>query len=237
MSRSSGEQTRPGAGAQPGAPGPGDVPAGGRRSRRRKGAEPDKAPDKASLTPDQKRARRRRLVIEYVIIAAVAVLVAVLVQAYIVKPYRIPSESMETTLVPGDRVFVNRFIYHFKDVERANIVVFRAPGTGVVLIKRAIGLPGDKISLADGRVYINGRRISEPYVRRIAGQQVPTDPFANGRPWSLALPYRVPSGNYFMMGDNRIDSGDSRDFGPVPKSDVIGGAFFIYWPLNRIRIL
>jgi signal peptidase I len=222
--QSDGERT-PGVGAEPA---PSDD-----RSRRRQGAEPDKA----KLTLEQRRARRRRLVIEYVVIAAVAVLVAVLVQAYIVKPYRIPSESMETTLMPGDRVFVNRFIYHFKDITRGNIVVFKAPNTGIVLIKRAIGLPGDEISLKDGRVYINQRRIAEPYVRRIAGQQVPTDPFANGRPWSLALPYKVPPGNYFMMGDNRIDSGDSRDFGPVPKSDVIGDAFFIYWPLNRIRVL
>jgi signal peptidase I len=228
--QSKGEQT-PGAGTPPPAGDP--PPPAGRRSRQGRDAEPEKT----TLTPEERRARRRRLVIEYVVIAAVAVLVAVLVQAYIVKPYRIPSESMETTLTPGDRVFVNRFIYHFKDIARGNIVVFKAPNTGIVLIKRAIGLPGDEIALKDGRVYINGRRIGEPYVRRINGQQVPTDPFANGRPWSLALPYKVPPGHYFMMGDNRIDSGDSRDFGPVPKSDVIGDAFFIYWPLNRIRIL
>jgi signal peptidase I len=216
-----------------GAGAPQDTGGRGSRRARRKAAEVDKA----SLTPQQRSARRRRLIIEYVVIAAVAVLVAVLVQAYIVKPYRIPSESMETTLVPGDRVFVNRFIYHFKDVDRGDIAVFKAPTTGVVLIKRVIGLPGDEISLQDGKVYINGRRIAEPWVRRIGGEPVPTDPFANGLPWSLAEPYAVPEGSYFMMGDNRIDSGDSRDFGPVPKSDVIGNAFFIYWPLNRIRIL
>jgi signal peptidase I len=212
---------------------PGDAGGRGSRRERRKAEETDKA----SLTPAQRSARRRRLIIEYVVIAAVAVLVAVLVQAYIVKPYRIPSESMETTLIPGDRVFVNRFIYHFTDVDRGDIVVFKAPNTGVVLIKRAIGLPGDELSLEGGRVYVNGRRIAEPWVRRIGGQPVPTDPFANGLPWSLAEPYTVPEGSYFMMGDNRIDSGDSRDFGHVPKGDVIGEAFFIYWPLNRIRIL
>jgi signal peptidase I len=227
MSQQGGSQPAPDAGTPARAGDQGD-----RRSRRRRREQ-----EKASLTPEQRRARRRRLVIEYAVIAAVAVLVAVLVQAYIVKPYRIPSESMETTLVPGDRVFVNRFIYHFKDIERGSIVVFRAPASGVVLIKRAIGLPGDEISLKNDRVYINGRRINEPYVRRIAGEQVPTEPFANGRPWSLAQPFEVPSGSYFMMGDNRIDSGDSREFGPVPERDVIGEAFFIYWPLRRISIL
>jgi len=188
-------------------------------------------------TPEQRRARRRRLIIEYVVIAAVAVLVAVLVQAFVVKPYRIPSGSMETTLVPGDRVFTNRFIYHFSDVDRGDIVVFNAPATGDVLIKRAVGLPGQTISLQDGRVLIDGEPISEPYVRRIAGEQVPTEPFANGRPWSLVEPYRIPADSYYMMGDNRIDSGDSRGFGPVEKDRIIGEAFFIYWPLSRLEFL
>lgn len=188
-------------------------------------------------TPEEKRARRRRLIIEYVIIAAVAVLVAVLVQAFVVKPYRIPTGSMETTLMPGDRVFTNRFIYHFSAVDRGDIVVFKAPGSGAVLIKRAIGLPGETVSLKDGRVLIDGEPIEEPYVRRVGGEPVPTDPFANGRAWSLTRPYEVPADSYFMLGDNRIDSGDSREFGPVSRDEVIGEAFFIYWPLSRVRIL
>lgn len=184
--------------------------------------------------PVDKRARRRRLIIEYVVIAAVAVLVAVLVQQYIVKPYRIPSESMEDTLMPGDRVFVNRFIYHFKSVARGNVVVFKSPGDGTVLIKRVIGLPGNVVSLKGGSVYIDGKKLAEPYVRKQAGIPEPSDPFDNGEPWDLQKPYKVPPNNYFMMGDNRTDSGDSREFGPVSKNALIGEAFFIYWPLNRI---
>lgn len=188
-------------------------------------------------TPEQRRARRRRLVIEYVVIAAAAVVIAFLVQAFIVKPYRIPSGSMETTLMPGDRVFTNRFLYHFADVDRGDIVVFKAPSSGDVLIKRAIGLPGQTISLQDGRVFIDGAPIPEPYVRRNAGRPVPTEPFANGRPWALIEPYEIPPDSYFMMGDNRIDSGDSREFGPVGRDLIIGEAFFIYWPLDRIQFL
>ncbi len=203
------------------------TPAAARASRAR-------SADAAGRDAGDKRGRRRRLLLEYVVIAVVAVLVAVLVQAYVVKPYRIPSESMETTLVPGDRVFVNRFLYHFTDVDRGDVVVFKAPETDVVLIKRAIGLPGDLITLRDGAVLINGRVLSEPYLRRLGGQTVPTEPFANGRPWSLSEGYEVPAGHYYMMGDNRIDSGDSREFGPVAEGRIIGEAFFIYWPVSRI---
>jgi signal peptidase I len=185
-------------------------------------------------TPVDRRARRRRLIIEYAVIAIVAVLVAVLVQAYVVKPYRIPSESMENTLMPGDRVFVNRFIYHFTSVDRGNIVVFKSPSDGTVLIKRVIGLPGNVISLKDGAVYIDGKKLDEPYVRTQAGAPEPSEPFDNGEPWDLQKPYTVPANNYFMMGDNRTNSGDSREFGPVSKNALIGEAFFIYWPLNRI---
>jgi signal peptidase I len=200
----------------------------------------------APSTKARKTARRRRLLIEYAVIIVVAVALALLVQAYAVKPYRIPSGSMENTLAIGDRVFVNRFIYHFRSVHRGDIVVFREPGNGpeagTVLIKRVIGLPGDIITLRGGSVYIDGRRLTEPYVRRQQnpdGTQgpEPTDPFADGMPWALTGPYKVPSGDYFMMGDNRTDSGDSRQFGPVPHGNIIGQAFLIYWPLNRIRFL
>jgi signal peptidase I len=207
---------------------------------------PEPPARQASPTKAQKAARRRRLVIEYAIIIAVAVGLALLVQAYVVKPYRIPSGSMENTLMIGDRVFVNRFIYHFRSVHRGDIVVFREPGNGpdagTVLIKRVIGLPGDTITLHSGSVYINGKRLSEPYVRpqRNANGTLgpePTLAFSDGEPYALVSPYKVPAGDYFMMGDNRTDSGDSRQFGPMPRSDIIGEAFLIYWPLNRLRIL
>jgi len=142
--------------------------------------KPEPQARQAPPSKAQKAARRRRLVIEYVIIIAVAVGLALLVQAYVVKPYRIPSGSMENTLMVGDRVFVNRFIYHFRGVHRGDIVVFREPGSGpdagTVLIKRVVGLPGDVLSvrlvaghMADEqpvyRLYVNGKQADEPFVR------------------------------------------------------------------------
>jgi len=188
-------------------------------------------------TRPRKGSRRRRIVLEYLIIAVAAVGIALLVQAFLVKPYRIPSESMLDTLRPGDRVFVNRFIYHFRDIRRGDIVVFEAPGSGLVLIKRVIGLPGETVTLKDGHVFIDGKQLGESYVRRLGAAAEPTEPFPTGTPWALAQPYTVPAGCYFMMGDNRTDSGDSREFGPVSRGRVIGTAFFVYWPLTRIGIL
>lgn len=181
-----------------------------------------------------KKSSKGRTVLEYVVLAVVAVAVALLIQAFLVKPYRIPSESMETTLLIGDRVLVDRISWRFSDPQRTDIVVFQPPFEGPVLIKRIIGMPGDEISLSDGYVYVNGRRLDEPYVRRVDGEQVPTEPFDNGLPWSLQEPYTVPADSYFMMGDNRIDSGDSREFGPVDRDQLVGHAFALYWPPGRI---
>ena len=181
-----------------------------------------------------KKPSRSRTLLEYVVLAVVAVAVALLIQAFLVKPYRIPSESMENTLLIGDRVLVDRISWRFSEPVRGDIVVFHSPVPGPVLIKRIIGMPGDKISLSGGSVYVNGSKLDEPYVRTINGKAVPSEPFDNGLPWSLQQPYTVPAGSYFMMGDNRIDSGDSREFGPVPRAQLVGRAFARYWPPNRI---
>jgi len=179
-------------------------------------------------------ASRGRTIVEYVVLAVVAVAVALLIQAFLVKPYRIPSASMEDTLLIGDRVLVDRISWRFSQPERGDIVVFHPPVGGSVLIKRIIGLPNDEISLRGGFVYINGRRLDEPYVRRVDGRQEPSEPFSNGLPWSLQEPYKVLAGSYFVMGDNRTDSGDSRDFGPIKREQFVGRAFAKYWPPGRI---
>lgn len=198
----------------------------------------------APAAPPKSQPQKRSAVIDYGIIAVVAIALALLIQAFVVKPYRIPSPSMNTTLLPGDRVLVNRVVYHLHTPGRGNIIVFNWPvNPQLVFIKRVIGLPGDLISLQNGRVYVNGRRVAEPYVMQNGGRPVPTQPApANAEttmtePWSLIQPYRVPADSYFVMGDNRTMSDDSRDWGPVPAKDVIGQASLIYWPLDRIRIL
>jgi signal peptidase I len=180
---------------------------------------------------------------EYGVILLVAIAVAFLLQAFVVKPYRIPSPSMVPTLDPGDRVLVARFMYHFTTPAHGNIVVFKYPlDTRVVFIKRGIGLPGDTLALRNGRVYINGVVQNEPYVAKMDGRTSPTQPAPPisgstiSQPWSLNRPYTVPAHTYFMMGDNRLDSDDSRVWGPVPARDLIGRAFLVYWPVTRLGL-
>ncbi|MEI6727934.1 MAG: signal peptidase I [Actinomycetes bacterium] len=175
-----------------------------------------------------------RTVLEYVVLAVVAIAVALLIQAFLVKPYRIPSPSMENTLLVGDRVLVDRISWRFSEPARGDIVVFHSPVPGPVLIKRIVGMPGDTLSLQDGAVYVNGERLAEPYVRRVDGHREPTEPFDNGLPWALQQPYTVPADSYFMMGDNRTDSGDSRQLGPIARDQFVGRGFARYWPLGRV---
>ena len=181
-----------------------------------------------------KESSRARTLLEYAVLAIVAVSVALLIQAFLVKPYRIPSPSMEDTLLVGDRVLVDRISWRFSEPKRGDIVVFHPPAGGTVLIKRIIGLPGETVSLGGGSVYINGQKLNEPYVRMVNGKPEPSDPFSNGLPWSLQQPYKVPAGSYVLMGDNRTHSGDSRAIGPIARGQFVGRAFARYWPPGRI---
>lgn len=189
-------------------------------------------------------AARHSTALEYAVIAVAAVLIAFALQAYVVKPYRIPSESMVPTLLKGDRVLANRFIFHLREPRRGDIVVFRYPvDERLTFIKRVIGLPGDVVSLEAGSVLVNGNPVHEPYLAVEGGQPVPTDPAGTeggstmSRPWSLAKPYTVGEGEYFVMGDNRLNSEDSRVWGPLPEENIVGLAFFVYWPPGRIKTL
>jgi signal peptidase I len=180
--------------------------------------------------------------LELVLILAAAFGLWYVVNGWVVKPYRIPSASMEPTLTAGDRVLVSRFVYHLHDPRRGDIVVFHPPGDGdiaragadhpasVYFIKRVIGLPGETVQSVAGRVQVcqapgvDCRTLKEPYLAK----QRSTGTFG---------PIPVPAGCYFMMGDNRADSDDSRDWGVLPRSYIIGEAFSTYWPLDRLRLL
>jgi signal peptidase I len=183
-----------------------------------------------------------RTVLDYLLTAVVAVILALAIQAFVVKPYLIPSVSMANTLLPGQRVLVDRVVYHYRGVHRGDVIVFRWPGheTETPLIKRVVGLPGDRLSLRDGRLYVNGRRLVEGYVRQVQGTREKTLPaFPSDTPggWALTTPYTVPPGHFFVMGDNRTESNDSRYWGTVPRENIIGRAFFVYWPLDRLHTL
>ena len=192
----------------------------------------------------------RRRVVEWIVTLAVAVAIVLLVKAWVVNPYRIPSPSMEPTLhcarpEPGcegghpDRVLANRFIYHFRDPRRGEIVVFHSPPaaaamcTGGIFVKRVIGLPGDVWAERRGFTYVDGKRLSEPYVqtdRRDSDTKTLQDIPPAG------TMQRIPKGMYLMEGDNRAHSCDSRVWGLVPRSAIIGKVFLTYWPLGRIRV-
>jgi len=191
---------------------------------------------------------RRRAVVDWIVTIGVAVAIVLAVKAWIVNPYRIPSPSMEPTLHcarpeflcegnRSDRVLANRFIYHFRDPKRGEIVVFHAPQlaaqecTGGIFVKRVIGLPGEVWSERSGYTYIDGRRLSESYIkadRRDLDSKTMRDIPPTGR---LS---RIPKDMYLMEGDNRAHSCDSRVWGLVPRRSIIGKVFFTYWPPNRI---
>jgi len=178
---------------------------------------------------------------DWVLTIGIAIGFVLLVKAFLFNPYRIPSSSMEPTFhcaQPGvgcesdgsDRVIANRVSLHFRDPERGDIVVFNTPqqaeiqcGIGGVYVKRIIGLPGERISQDNGIVFINGERLDEAgYLdsERFGGRDFP--------------PVEIDGSNYFMMGDNRRQSCDSRDWGTVERERMIGTASFVYWPVNRI---
>jgi signal peptidase I len=181
-----------------------------------------------------------RIAIDWVVTIAGAVGIVLAIKAWAFNPYRIPSSSMEPTLHcarPGsgcearfsDRVIANRFIYHLHSPHRGDIIVFKTPplaqqrcGAGGTFVKRLIGLPGETFEERNGFVYINGKKLDEPYVKkdRRDTRTIPRTP--------------IPQGRYFMMGDNRVQSCDSREWGPVPRKNIIGKVFFVYWPPNRI---
>jgi signal peptidase I len=189
--------------------------------------------------------------VELVIIVAVALGLALGIQAFLVKPFRIPSESMVPTLEVGQRVLVDRVSFRFGDPDRGDIVVFKPPHGADVgscgvehpsdqpcpketpersdtnFIKRVVGLPGDHLKVIEGSVYINGKRQDESFARLDA--ECPT--------CNLPREITIPKGEYYMMGDNRGESADSREWGPVPKKWIIGKAFMTYWPPNRIGLL
>ena len=171
--------------------------------------------------------------IEWLVVLVVALLLAVGVRTYVAQMFYIPSGSMLPTLQIGDRIVVDELSYHLHGVRRGDIVVFRRPPLEQAnysdLVKRVIGLPGDTISSVDGRVYIDGKPLDEPWLPQPPPTTTPS-PLSDG--FSLQRPYTVPTGEYFVMGDNRTDSEDSRYFGPIPGHLIVGKMAFVVWPVS-----
>jgi signal peptidase I len=203
---------------------------------------PDRATGAQRQGNDPEETSSTRWIVELVGIVVAAILIAVLLRAFVVATYSIPSGSMEPTLQIGDRIMVNKLSYDLHGVDRGNIVVFTTPpnedcaGPPVAdLVKRVIGLPGEIISLEDGNVYINGRLLPEPFLP----PDVRTDnyPGPSTNAYALHHPYRIPAGDVYVMGDNRPKSCDSRFWGPIRESTIVGKVDLRIWPLSRIGFL
>ena len=188
--------------------------------------------------------RRMRIAVDWIVTIVGAIAIVLAIKAWVVNPYRIPSSSMEPTLHCArpaascearfsDRVLANRFIYHFRDPHRGDVIVFQTPpaakakcGAGGTFVKRIVGLPNERVGIRLRRgaayVYIDGKRLDEPYIEQ------------NRRDIGPEESFRVPAGHYFVMGDNRSQSCDSRVWGSVPRDNIIGKVFMTYWPPQRI---
>ncbi|MBV9659531.1 MAG: signal peptidase I [Acidimicrobiales bacterium] len=193
------------------------------------GADTGAAPATQSSSPVPGRSRTRKAVIEWGAILVVAVLAAVILRTFIVQPYFIPSGSMEPTLKVGDKVLVNKLSYDLHSIHRGDVVVFKKPphdySPGIKdLIKRVIGLPNETISASNGSVYINGQRLNERWLPK-------------GTETADFAPVHVPAGQYFVMGDNRGNSADSRVIGTIPKNLIVGRTFLVVWPISHIGTL
>lgn len=177
--------------------------------------------------------RSGRWVLEWVAVVVVALLLAVGVRAFVAQMFYIPSGSMLPTLQVGDRIVVDKLSYHLHGVDRGDVVVFRRPPLEQAdyadLVKRVVGLPGETVSLAGGRVYIDGKALAEPWLPTPAPV---TSPSPLPEAFSLNHPFTVPPGEYFVMGDNRTDSEDSRYFGPISEDLIVGKMAFVAWPFT-----
>lgn len=159
-----------------------------------------------------------------------AALLSLVIIVFIVQAFFIPSGSMEPTLRIGDRILVGKFAYRIWEIRRGDIIVFRYPlSPNKDFVKRVVGLPGERISMKDGLMQINGRPLGEVYPTALPGGDRACS--------SNYGPEVVPPGNLFVLGDHRCNSEDSRYFGFVPIKNVVGRALVVYWPLDRIALV
>jgi signal peptidase I len=153
----------------------------------------------------------------------ISLIVSAFIIVFLYQPVKVEGTSMLPGLEDQERIFINKFVYHFGPVERGDIVVFHYPrDPNKSYIKRVIGVAGDRVRIQEGRVYLNGRMLFEPYVPQ---------EYADLRSYPEV---KVPSHSYFLLGDHRTSSSDSRDFGPVDQQFIYGKAVFVYWPMDKL---
>ncbi len=156
----------------------------------------------------------------------ISLLVAAFIIIFLYQPVKVDGTSMLPGLADQERIFINKFVYRLEPISRGDIVVFRYPrDPSKSYIKRVIAVSGDHVRIDQGRVYLNGRRLYEPYI--------PVE-YVDSRSYPDTV---VPEGAYFVLGDHRSSSSDSRDFGPVDADNIYGKAVFVYWPVDKLGLL
>ncbi|WP_446742506.1 signal peptidase I [Silvibacterium acidisoli] len=156
----------------------------------------------------------------------VSIAASFIIITFLYQPVRVEGTSMQPQLRDQDRLFINKFVYRFEGISRGDVVVFHYPrDIEKSYIKRVIALPGDSLRIADGTVYVNGKKVDEPYV---PGR------YRDVRSMPEII---IPKGSFFVMGDHRSISSDSRDFGPVDKNLIYGKAAFVYWPADDLGVI
>jgi signal peptidase I len=204
-------------------------------------ASPDPARDGAAQTSETSAPRRGLgCALEIVETLVLTLVIYLLIHNFIAQPFEVEQNSMVPTILEGEYVLIDKVSPRFSDYERGDIVVFDPPSGysegGVPFIKRVIGIPGDSVRLENGRVYVtpaggSAVRLEEPYINHdISGKPEPTLP----RDAEGTTQWTVPAGSYFVMGDNRTVSQDSRTFGAITRDLIVGRAWLRYFPLNRI---
>jgi len=182
---------------------------------------------RTQLSPDPDEEERpfpRQLIWEILTTLLPAILIALFINVYIAEAAEIEAgPSMQPNLFAGYRIMTEKISYYLHEPRRGDVVIVERPENEGNLIKRVIGLPGESIEVRDGHTYINGYPIDEPWVTYLGGRDIPAT--------------SIPEGQIFIMGDNRPNSRDSRDIGPVPIDSIIGRGWFVYWPINEFQLL
>lgn len=183
----------------------------------------ERGPEQDGATPKLPVQKRAALWFRDLMISVAA---SFMIITFVYQPVRVEGTSMQPELRDQDRLFINKFAYHFENISRGDVVVFHYPlDPSKSYIKRVIALPGDTLRIHVGRVYVNGRRIAEPYVPPL---------YQDERSEPLMV---IPPHEYFVMGDHRSISSDSRDFGPVDRDLIYGKAAFVYWPADNMGVV
>lgn len=196
------------------------------------------------LTPTERRGgRAQKEVMEWVKALAIAALLVVVIRYFLFAPFIVDGPSMETNFYTGERLIVNKVIYDFRQPKHGEVIVFHVPQEGRDFIKRVIGVPGDKVKLEGDNLYINGKKVDEPYLKQsIDAAKAKGEVFNNSGP-DRNFPNEnfttdiVPPNSVLAFGDNRRNSKDSRMIGFVPISQIVGRADVIFWPMDKISFV